>query len=376
MKYHINRSKNLCDYLDKQGWSKALNNEISDFSMWDTYKHKPISSKIKVWEKEDSYKVDHLYYFHKGLEELKHTNLAPYTITDWKNPDKKLCEKDFSYKDFWFLKKSTLCHGKGINVLSSYDDYIKYLEDDKYTECDFVLQKCIYDSHLIDNRKYIIRIYILTINKQNYLYHDGLYYTALFPIDKDFKDIYITDNNKIVDSNDKHRLIPKKQMRINTHITHWKADTELKPYGILDLRIKGILSDLPEYKQIIKNIYKNASGLNKLFQKVYDESVSNNSLKYYHIWGLDYLVLPNLDVKCIEINGYPCLTHGFRGCGEKERPFEYKFRNSGFDRDLMRRLGYDFENKKNSYNSWIELKNKKINKSKKNKRKKNRTMKK
>lgn len=363
MKYHINRSKNLCDYLKKHGWSDSKCDECSDFSLWDTYNSKPVESKICVWNKKESNTIDCLSTFHKCIEKLKLTKLIPYTIIDWRNPNKRLKKEDFSFKDIWIMKHVTGVHGKGINILSSYDDYLKWLNDKKYIESNFVLQKCIYNSHLIKGRKYILRVYILTINDKCYLYHDCLYYTALFPLDKDYQDIYIDDNNKILSKGNK--LIPKKQVRINTHITHWKETTELKPYGIKDKRIKGILSDLPEYKTIIKNIYKNVNKLSLLFKSVYNKDHKCDII--YHLWGCDYIVLPNLDVKCIEINAYPCLTHGDRGPNQESRDFEYKFRESGFDRDLMRRLGFDLEKKGNSFNSWIDV-NKKKNKSKKHKK--------
>tara|TARA_B000000532_G_C18873007_1_gene409335 strand:+ start:1866 stop:3020 length:1155 start_codon:yes stop_codon:yes gene_type:complete len=370
MKYHINRSSNLCDYLKKYGWSDSkCDGECSDFSLWDTHHDKPVESKICVWNKKETNTIDCLLTFHKYLEKLKLTKLAPYTIIDWRNPNKRLTKDDFSFKDIWIMKHVTGVHGKGINILSSYDEYLKWLNDKKYIENNFVLQKCIYNSHLLKGRKYILRVYILTINDKCYLYHDCLYYTALFPLDKDYQDIYIDDNNKIISKGGK--LIPKKQVRINTHISHWKESTELKPYGIKDKRIKGILSDLPEYKTILKNIYKNVSKLSLLFKSVYDRNHKGDII--YHIWGCDYIVLPNLDVKCIEVNAYPCLTHGDRGPNQESREFEYKFRESGFDRDLMRRLGFDLENKGNSFNSWIDV-NKIIKEKKKNnhtKKKKN-----
>ena len=124
----------------------------------------------------------------------------------------------------------------------------------------------------------------------------------------------------------------------------------------------------------MKNILKNGSQLCKLFKRVFNEYCSDGSCSPYHIWGADYLVLPDLDVKCIEINAYPMLSHGnpyasVKSC--ESRPFEIEFRKSGFDMDLMRRLGYDLENKKNSYNSWIIIDD--INPKRKKRRSKKRT---
>ena len=81
-------------------------------------------------------------------------------------------------------------HGKGINILSSYDDYLRWLSNENNLQHHFVLQKCIYHSHLLDDKKYILRVYFLTIGSKCYLYHDCLYYTALFPLNNDFKDTF------------------------------------------------------------------------------------------------------------------------------------------------------------------------------------------
>ena len=66
----------------------------------------------------------------------------------------------------------------------------------------------------------------------------------------------------------------------------------------------------------------------------------------YQVWGSDYIVMKDLSVKCLEINAFPNLTHGdpHKGKkGSKKRPHEIKFREKGFDRDLMRRLGFNLE---------------------------------
>ena len=67
------------------------------------------------------------------------------------------------------------------------------------------------------------------------------------------------------------------------------------------------------------------------------------------------MVMEDLSVKCLEINAFPNLTHGnpHKGKeGAKKRPHELKFRRQGFDRDLMRLFGYNFENRKEP-NNWV-----------------------
>ena len=83
----------------------------------------------------------------------------------------------------------------------------------------------------------------------------------------------------------------------------------------------------------------------------------------YQIWGSDYIVEENLDVKCLEINAFPNLSHGdpYKGkAGSKKRPHEIKFRKNGFDRDLMRRLGFNLENT-DKPNNWVLVNKENLN---------------
>ena len=151
-------------------------------------------------------------------------------------------------------------------------------------------------------------------------------------------------------------------MRTNVHVSHWHQQREGERYNIIDDRIMGLLSDLPIYKEVMHNLFRNAREMSKLQTEVLNEysnckdkpvDVKLNSI--YQVWGSDYIVEENLGVKCLEINAFPNLSHGdpYKGNeGSKKRPHEIKFRKNGFDRDLMRRLGFNLE-KTNKPNNWV-----------------------
>ena len=127
MSFHINRSHNLEEYLKDKGWYSATTDETSLFSYWDTYKSPEIRSEMKVWNKTGfSAIVDCLYSWHKRLERLNITHLAPYTITDWEKII--LGNEDFQDGDLWFFKQIFGVHGKGINLISNYEDYLKIFQ--------------------------------------------------------------------------------------------------------------------------------------------------------------------------------------------------------------------------------------------------------
>ena len=385
MKFHNNRSHNLTAYLKQFGWEEAGLDESSDFSLWDTYNKTDIKSVKKVWPKEFYSIVDCLWTWHKRLEELYLTDLAPLTITDWEKYKLEPC--DFKKKDIWFFKQIFGVHGKGINLFSTFKEYQtinQFLQSVKQMQgpClmenlkhHYVLQKGVFDTHLIDGRKYILRVYSLTLGRnpesgkigETYIYNDCFYYTAIFPLKYDNKACYIGKNNQVYPLNIKNKkgktYVPAKQMRTNVHVSHWHIQREGK-YNIIDNRKMGILTDLPEYKTIMRNLFENVREMSALQEDILDEYVSceNKPFKInlnniYQIWGSDYIVEKDLSVKCLEINAFPNLSHGdpYQGKkGSKKRPHEIKFRKNGFDRDLMRRLGYDLENLGNSIqNNWV-----------------------
>ena len=208
MSFHINRGQNLIEWLENKGWRKALPDEYSDFSYWDTYKEADINSKLKVWPKEGlSTMVDCLWPWHKRLEKLNLTHLSPRTITDWEKH--KLTEKDFKNNKLWFYKQIFGVHGKGINLLSTYDDYLKifttesipdkiqgpcFMENLKHL---YILQEGLTNTRLLKGRKFILRVYSLTMGTgETYLYNDCLYYSAIFPVKYDYQDCYISKKNK------------------------------------------------------------------------------------------------------------------------------------------------------------------------------------
>ena len=382
MSFHINRNKDLIKWLVNKGWRQALLDEYSDFSYWDIHKEPDINSKLKVWPKKGlSEMVDCLWTWNKRLEKLGLTHLAPHTIMDWKKY--RLTEDDFKDNKVWFFKQVFGVHGKGINLLSTYDDYLNifsiepipkqiqgpcFMEDLKHL---YILQEGLTNTRLLKGRKFILRVYSLTMGTgETYLYNDCLYYSAIFPVKYDYQDCYVSKKkgkkkNKVYPlsvKNTKDKIfVPKEQMRKNVHVSHWKPDQEGE-YNIVDDRLMGLLSELPIYKTVIRNLFQNIREMSLLFSDIlneYNDCIKKpfpvDLTKIYQIWGSDYMIMEDLSVKCLEINSFPNLTHGnpYKGKeGGKKRPHELKFRRKGFDRDLMRLFGYNFENRKEP-NNWV-----------------------
>ena len=120
---------------------------------------------------------------------------------------------------------------------------------------------------------------------ETYLYNDCLYYSAIFPVKYDYQDCYVSKKNKkknkvypLSVKNKKDKIfVPKEQMRKNVHVSHWKPDEEGK-YNIIDNRKMGLLSDLPMYRKVMKNIFQNVRGMSLLYKDMIQSSLKEMKL--------------------------------------------------------------------------------------------------
>jgi hypothetical protein len=78
--------------------------------------------------------------------------------------------------------------------------------------------------------------------------------------------------------------------------------------------------------------------------------------EYYQVWGCDYLVLADMSVTLIELNAFPNMNHDCTPKGSKPRPHEMRFRNGGFDRDMLRVMGIEVPScVAGAPNRWIDV---------------------
>lgn len=150
--FHINRSKNLVQYLERHGWKTAQPQERAELALWDNYGAHPVSAHVEVgpmhllfafpvvmklvattlvitclqvWPRRlFTNVIDCLWTWHARLERLGLERLAPRTLLRWRMPDQRLTAADFANGKIWFLKGIHGVHGRGITLLRTYDEYL------------------------------------------------------------------------------------------------------------------------------------------------------------------------------------------------------------------------------------------------------------
>jgi hypothetical protein len=341
--YHINRSDNLTQYLQRHGWRKANMYERAEVSMWDAYRGQVIDAHTMVWPRRIFTNViDCLYTWHARLVRLDIEHVAPQTILEWRKPANKLSRRDFESTPVWFLKEIQGVHGRGITLVSKYEDYLTKLATwpTRHAQMqgpagmepmpdNFLLQRGECDVALIEGRKFVLRVYLLSLaDGRAFIYKDCFYYTALNPVQQDSDD---------------------GQTKFNVHVSHWRQDIE-GAMGISDTRKMGRLSSQTDiYPEVLDSLVANARDLSKIWtDQLVQAKGAGHTIppQWFHLWGSDYIVRSDLSTVCLELNAFPNLNHGDPYHGAKEaavRPFEVDFRNQGFDRDFMRSIGYDLE---------------------------------
>ena len=276
----------------------------------------------------------------KGL-----TEGFPINFSEWRNLDKETIDSS----PIWFLKCSWGSHGRGITLISNWEEYqdaVKTIPKrgislispsgdlEQYMES-YIMQRGLCNCHLYKERKYILRVYYLVLgNGAIFVYDDALGYAHAKPFDKKNKEWAVHVS---------HINIPGK-------------DT------VKDDRIYFTLSDQSFGEDIMIKIVEHSKTHMKILQDTIllsqDNPDPNKRInhKNYHLWGADYLVLDDngkLSVCFIELNAYPNMSHNAPRRGGKIQQNEMDFRKGGFDRDMLRRMG--LEKQDLIKNKWIEI---------------------
>lgn len=254
--FMINRSNILKDILLEKGWIEGNINLMNNFTMWDTYLSKIVDGKIMLLPRQKIRSIDVKSTFFKRLFVNNVKCFYPKTYFHIENT---IINKNKLY----FLKNSYSTDGKHVYCINSDNkDFISTIKKPK----EYILQENIENIYLLDDRKTVIRAYMIYINNKLYLYTDGNMVVM--------NDIYDERNTNI---------------HVNIQ-NHYKCHS---------------LSTLKDYNVIIKNIENNMKEVSKEFNSdLYHEDTEKD---IFHIFGFDYILNKNLDPYVIEVNGYPSL---------------------------------------------------------------------
>ena len=254
--FMINRSNILKDILLDKGWIEGNIGINNDFTMWDSYLSKVVNGNIMLLPRQKIRSIDIKSSFFKKLYMNNVKCFYPKTFFHIENVTIK-------ENKLYFLKNSYSTDGKHVYCINIENkDFISTIEKPK----EYILQENIENIYLLNNRKTVIRVYMIHINNKLYLYTDG----------------------NMVLMND---IYDEKNTNIHVNIqNHYECRN---------------LSSLKNYNIIIKNIESQMREVAKIFNN--DLYYKEDNKDIFHIFGFDYILNTNLDPYVIEVNGYPSL---------------------------------------------------------------------
>ena len=240
-------------------------------------------------------------------------------------------------KDLWIVKPINLCSGKGIHIFKS-------LEEEKSLHKKYIISKYLSNPHLINGKKYDMRLYVLVTGFQPlriYLYKEGLLRIAAEKYNLNLKSIenrYTHLTNTAVNINHKDYRKPKNNKDENSnewylhtyraYLKSKKIDVDQIFDKIKDIMIKTIISGQQNITDITKKIKLNDMSMFNLFG--FDIIIDNKyrpyllevntrpSMEIYN--NYDIIIKSNLFVDTLNIVGIS--------------PFSHEKKYHSFDKDL------------------------------------------
>jgi hypothetical protein len=285
-------------------WKKANKNDrYIDFIYFDNYikfkefKISDIKTEIKYEYydlNKDKIKLTNKSLLYENFLEFNKEFTFKYFMPQFNLSKIKMDELKtvFNHKNLWILKPTFGYRGSGIKIFNNYDIFKKYYttiaipelksfltkhKKNKYEN--WILAKYIENPFLFNNRKFHLRVYLLTTNFNNnlegYLFH-------IIPIIIAKKD-YIKNNydNK------------------NIHNTHWTDDRKnlyLFPTDFYEN------FGLEKTKYIYNEITNICKTIFDFIKKKITLTCYSETKNCFEILGIDIMITENMELKILEIN--------------------------------------------------------------------------
>ena len=266
-------------------------------------KNNSLSNYIKIYQYLNGYYLfqkDTLYKYYRAMKNIFGNDFNYLPETYYYPSDKDIIKNKFKnnnydLKDLWLIKPINKDGGKGIKIFKSLSKIkLKY----------FVITKYIRNIHLINNKKYDLRLYILITGLKPlriYFNRQGLvrisaeeYSLNISSINNKFIHLTNTDINKY----NKKYVYPKHPNDESANI--WNLATYQKYLNknnidwnsiynkIKDIIIKTIIS---AHRELVNGLIKN----------------NLNDRSFYNLLGFDIIITDKLEPILLEVNESPCM---------------------------------------------------------------------
>ena len=230
---------------------------------------------------------------------FKEYNYMPVTYEYPK--DKSKIEKIFkNYKldinDLWIVKPTNLFSGSGIHIFKS-------LHEEKKNRLNkFLISKYLNNPHLLNGKKYDMRIYVLITGFQPlriYLYQEGLVRIAADEYDLNMESI---DNkfshltNTAINIKNKKYMNPKNDM--DESANKWNLKTYRNYLRKKNINVELLFDKIKDI--IIKTLI---SGQKEIIKTT--EKLKLNDLNMFNLFGFDIFINDKFDPFLLEVNTRP-----------------------------------------------------------------------
>lgn len=210
------------------------------------------------------------------------------------------------------LKPSTGSLSIGIKILdenNTCNDIIEHINNYKnykhWILSELYIAKLWIDGCIVSNRIYFLVKKIIIkgqIHVTGYWYDEPIHYKASEKYNKYEKNYESIKKQLITNFSNNERTIEEFfEKRVLTHEQYLKLFTE-KEYNIIKTKITKYLN------VITKKIFEHITCSNDYILNYNDETNENKNMTF-HLYGVDSLIMDNLDIKFIEINGAPSIVY-------------------------------------------------------------------
>ena len=205
---------------------------------------------------------------------------------------------ELNLDNLWIVKPTNLCSGTGIHIFKSLQ------EEEKKGMKHFLISKYLENPHLINGKKYDLRIYVLITGFQPlriYLYQEGLIRIAADEYKLNMNSInnkYSHLTNTAINVKNKKYKNPKNDT--DESANKWNLNTYRKYLKKQNINIELLFDKIKDI--IIKTLISGHKDIIKTTQ-----NLKLNDINMFNLFGFDIFVNDKLDPFLLEVNTRPFL---------------------------------------------------------------------
>jgi len=314
----ISLIKNIdnCNIIWKLMNYNKMKELIREINYNQKYNHFPCT--FQLGRKDNLYK--HIKYFKRLFPDLYNFIPSTYIIPS----DGKKFENDFKKirKAIWIVKPVNLSRGRGVHILKGESEFRFLLKKSiNLNISQFLISRYIDNPHLINKKKYDLRIYVLITSfspLRIYLYNNGLVRFATEDYKKgDFDNIFIHLTNYSINKNNL-KYKPNQNFDFSKNINEDENNDINDDNEIDDDSSKWSLIEYRHFfqkmdkKQVMDSIWKQIEDIIiktvlSVSEDYYQEISINKMNSLFELYGFDIMIDENFRVWLIEVNVNPSL---------------------------------------------------------------------